>query len=207
MQHSYTKLTVDLGQYRRNIEAIRAAFGKKLMLILKANGYGLGAVGLLPVISELEDVMIGVAVVDEALELRQADYLGNILVMGYTPPEQFKLALRHFLSLGVYHSEDIPKLEDAAAELGTIARVHIKLDTGMRRVGATEESLPELLERKSARCGGGRVFAPRRKRRPERPHYSRAGEAVCGAFGAGGEQAFALCDQAPRQQHGRACIP
>ncbi len=147
MQHSYTKLTVDLGQYRRNIEAIRAAFGRKLLLILKANGYGMGAAGLLPVISELEGVMIGVAVVDEALELRQADYLGDILVMGYTPPDQFKLALRHFLSLGIYHSEDIHKLEDAAAELGTIARVHIKLDTGMRRVGATEDSLPELLER------------------------------------------------------------
>ncbi len=147
MQHSYTKLTVDLGQYRRNVEAIRAAFGKKLLLVLKANAYGLGATGLLPVISELEDVTIGVAVVDEALELRQADYLGNILVMGYTPPDQFKLALRHFLSLGVFHSEDIPKLEDAAAELGTIARVHVKLDTGMRRVGATEKSLPELLER------------------------------------------------------------
>lgn len=147
MQHSYTRLTVDLGQYRRNVEAIRKAFGRKVILILKANGYGLGAVGLLPVISEIEGVMIGVAVVDEALELRQADYLGDILVMGYTPPGQFKLALRHFLSLGVYHSEDIPKLEDAAAELGTIARVHIKLDTGMRRVGATVETLPELLER------------------------------------------------------------
>ncbi len=147
MQHSYTKLAVDLGQYRRNVDAIRAAFGTKLMLIFKANAYGMGAVGMLPVLAELPDVVIGVAVVDEALELRQADYLGNILVMGYTPPEQFKLALRHFLSLGIYRAEDISKLEDAAAELGTIARTHIKLDTGMRRVGATAESLPELLDR------------------------------------------------------------
>jgi alanine racemase len=147
MQHSYTQLAISLGQYRRNVDAIRAAFGTKLMLILKANAYGMGAVGLLPVISEMKDIVIGVAVVDEALELRQADYLGNILVMGYTPPDQFKLALRHFLSLGIYRAEDISKLEDAAAELGTIARAHIKLDTGMRRVGATKESLPELLER------------------------------------------------------------
>ncbi len=147
MQHSYTKMTVDLQQYTRNVEAIRAALGTKLLLVIKANAYGLGAAGLMPTISAMPEVMIGVAVVDEALELRQADYLGNILVMGYTPPDQYKLALRHFLSLGVYRAENIAELEDAAAELGTIAKIHIKLDTGMHRVGATPESLPELLER------------------------------------------------------------
>jgi len=140
-------MTVDLRQYRANIALIRAALGTKLLLVIKANAYGLGAVGLLPVLNELPEVTVGVAVVDEALELRQADYLGNILVMGYTPPDQYKLALRHFLSLGVYRADNIALLEDAAAELGTIARIHIKLDTGMHRVGATPESLPELVDR------------------------------------------------------------
>lgn len=147
MQHSYTQITIDLNEYRRNVEKIQKATQNRLLLVIKANAYGLGAVGLLPAISQLSDVMVGVAVVDEALELRQAGYMGNILVMGYTPPEHYKLALRHFLSLGVYRPENIPKLEDAAAELGTVARVHIKLDTGMRRVGATPEALPELLDR------------------------------------------------------------
>jgi len=147
MQHSYTRITVDLNEYRRNVEKIQEATQNRLLLVIKANAYGLGAVGLLPAISQLPDVMVGVAVVDEALELRQAGYMGNILVMGYTPPEHYKLALRHFLSLGVYRPENIPRLEDAAAELGTIARVHIKLDTGMRRVGTTPDSVPELLDR------------------------------------------------------------
>ncbi len=146
MQHSYTKITVDLNEYSRNIQKIRDALQNRLLLVIKANAYGLGAAGLVPVISRFPDVMAGVAVVDEALELRQADYMGNILVMGYTPPEHYKLALRHFLSLGVYRPENIPLLEDAAAELGTVAKVHLKLDTGMHRVGSTPEILPELLD-------------------------------------------------------------
>jgi alanine racemase len=147
MQHSYTKITVDLNEYSLNIQKIRDALQNRLLLVIKANAYGLGAAGLVPAISSFPDVMVGVAVVDEALELRQADYMGNILVMGYTPPEHYKLALRHFLSLGVYRPENIPLLEDAAAELGTVAKVHIKLDTGMHRVGTTPEVLPELLDR------------------------------------------------------------
>jgi len=147
MQHSYTKVEIDLRKYRQNLDLIRRVLGDtRLLLVLKANGYGLGAVGLLPAISGLPDIFIGVAMVDEALELRQAGYLGDILVMGYTPPEQYKLALRHYLSLGVYRKENIAKLEDAAAEAGTVAKAHIKVDTGMHRVGVMPEGLPGLLE-------------------------------------------------------------
>lgn len=147
MLHSYTKLIVDLNQVRQNLEIIRKHVGRRLLFVIKANAYGIGAVGLLPVLNEMADVLAGVAVVDEALELRQADYLGDILVMGYTPPDQYRLALRHFLSLGIYRTENVDLLEDAAAELGTVAKVHIKLDTGMHRVGATPESLPAFMER------------------------------------------------------------
>lgn len=146
MQHSYTKVEIDLRKYRANLDLIRSELGgTRLLLVLKANGYGLGAVGMLPAISDLPDIVVGVAMVDEALELRQAGYLGNTLVMGYTPPEQYKLALRHYLSLGVYRPESIAKLEDAAAEAGTVAKVHIKVDTGMHRVGVMPEDLGELL--------------------------------------------------------------
>jgi len=106
----------------------------------------MGVVGLLPALQRMPDAMLGVAMVDEALELRQADYLGNILVMGYTPPQQYKLALRHFIDLCVFRPESIPALEDAAAELGTIAKVHIKLDTGMHRAGVTPEALDDFLD-------------------------------------------------------------
>jgi alanine racemase len=147
MQHSYTRVEIDLRKYRGNLDLIRSELGgTRLLLVLKANAYGLGAVGMLPAISDLPDIFVGVAMVDEALELRQADYRGNILVMGYTPPEQYKLALRHFLSLGVYHPENIAKLEDAAAERGTVAKVHIKVDTGMHRVGVMPADLPKLLD-------------------------------------------------------------
>ncbi|OPX23701.1 MAG: alanine racemase [Planctomycetales bacterium 4484_113] len=147
MLHSYTRLIVDLNQVQRNLGIIRKHVGKRLLFVIKANAYGIGAVGLLPVLNEMPDVFAGVAVVDEALELRQADYLGDILVMGYTPPDQYRLALRHFLSLGIYRTENVDLLEDAAAELGTVAKVHIKLDTGMHRIGATAESLPTFMER------------------------------------------------------------
>ena len=147
MLHSYTKLIVDLNQVRDNLQLIRKHVGRKLLFVIKANAYGIGAVGILPVLGEMPDVLAGVAVVDEALELRQADYLGDILVMGYTPPDQYRLALRHFLSLGIYRTENVDLLEDAAAELGTVAKIHIKLDTGMHRVGATAETLPGFLER------------------------------------------------------------
>ena len=147
MLHSYTKLIVDLNQVLHNLELIRRHVGKRLLFVIKANGYGIGAVGLLPVLDKMPDVFAGVAVVDEALELRQADYLGDILVMGYTPPDQYRLALRHFLSLGVYRTENVDLLEDAAAELGTVAKMHIKLDTGMHRIGVSPEGLSAFMDR------------------------------------------------------------
>ncbi len=145
MQHSYSKLLIDLDQLRSNLELIRKFVDRKILFVIKANAYGIGAVALVPALSEVPNLTLGVAVVDEALELRQADYLGNILVMGYTPPEQYKLALRHFLGLSVFRPESIQQLEDAGAELGTIAKVHIKLDTGMRRAGVTPDRLDEFL--------------------------------------------------------------
>ncbi len=146
MQHSYSKLIVDLNQLLENLKLIKKYVNRKLLFVMKANGYGIGAVQLIPVLTELPDIVCGVAVVDEALELRQSDYLGSILVMGYTPPEQYKLALRHFLDLSIFRPETIQQLEDAAAELGTIAKVHIKLDTGMRRAGVTPEGLDDFVD-------------------------------------------------------------
>jgi len=56
MQHSYSRVEIDLRKYRANLDILRHELGStKLLLVLKANGYGLGAVGLLPAISDLPD--------------------------------------------------------------------------------------------------------------------------------------------------------
>lgn len=146
MEHSYTKLVVNLNQLLENLRIIKEFLKTRVLFVIKANGYGLGAVGLAQALSAMQDVMLGVSVVDEALELRQANYLGDILLMGYTPPAQYKLALRHFLELCVFRVETIRALEEASAELGTVAMVHIKLDSGMRRAGVTPENLDAFMD-------------------------------------------------------------
>lgn len=135
---------VNLDRARENALEIRNFVGKdvRIMAIVKANGYGHGAVRLS---LEVEDVvdMFGAAILQEALELKHAGIRKPILVLGFTAFEDYGQLIGNGIIQTVfnYHQADI--LDKVAASLGKKARIHVKVDTGMNRLGFQdrEESL------------------------------------------------------------------
>lgn len=142
-----TWVEVSLDALRHNIGAFRQALPAdiSLMAVVKADAYGHGAVKVAQEAMDCGVDYIGVAFLDEGLELRRAGVTAPILVLGYTPPEGIVPAVEHDITLTVFHDELWPAL-DLIRE-GKLS-VHVKIDTGMGRLGlqADEEAI-SFLER------------------------------------------------------------
>ncbi|HWQ29434.1 MAG TPA: alanine racemase [Negativicutes bacterium] len=109
--------------------------GAKIAAVLKANAYGHGAVNVAKVLIENNVDMITVAYLCEALELRRHFPDFPLLVMGYTPDEHLEAAVEKDIRLTIFSLDQARKLSAAAKAEGKKAVVHIKLDTGMNRIG------------------------------------------------------------------------
>lgn len=150
-----TWVEISLDALRHNIENFQKVLPSeiKLMAIVKADAYGHGAVGVSKEVIAAGVDYLGVAFFDEALELRNAGITAPILVLGYTPPEGLEMARQLDITVTVYSYEVLEKLQKQGQELPQgIAdykklRVHIKLDTGMGRLGLhTEQDAIPFIE-------------------------------------------------------------
>jgi len=139
---------VDLNAICHNIYEIRSKTAKdtKLMLIIKADAYGHGAIPIAKAIDDKDFDAYGVAIIEEAVELREAGIAKPILVLGYTPKEQYGLVVANDVTQTIFQYEMAEELSLEAVKQGKIAKIHIKLDTGMSRIGFsdTQESLLEI---------------------------------------------------------------
>jgi alanine racemase len=141
-----TYLEVNLPQLRRNLENIRAHVAPaKVMAVLKANAYGHGVDGVAPYIAPHADY-IGVALVEEGIHLREIGIDKPILVMGGTLPEQIPGFLEHELTLTAASGELLEAAEAAGRRAGRKLKVHLKIDTGMERIGVHEYEAGPFLE-------------------------------------------------------------
>lgn len=141
-----TWLEVNLTQLRRNLEAIRARVQPaRVMPILKANAYGHGLDGVAKFIADFCDY-IGVATLEEGIHLRQIGVDKPILVMGGTLPEQIPWFLRYDLTLTASSPDLLRAAEQYAAPSGQRIRAHLKVDTGMERVGVRDDESEPFLE-------------------------------------------------------------
>ncbi|KHF40123.1 alanine racemase [Halalkalibacter okhensis] len=118
----------------------------KLMAVVKGDGYGHGAIEAAKAALRGGATYLGVAILDEALELREAGIRAPILVLGYTAPAALEAAVKNNIALTVFSSD----VRDALLELAEFAQapinVHIKVETGMGRIGVqTTEELLELI--------------------------------------------------------------
>jgi len=159
---------IDLGAFTRNVDAVARLLpdGSRLIAVLKANGYGHGAVELARRCAPDRVAMIAVALLEEAIELRRAGVELPLLVLGPLTREQVVMALDENVTIGVCGPEE---LEDVCA----IARerdvaIHLKLDSGMGRMGVTESELPRVAEMIRA--------TPRLRVEAVYTHYASAGE-------------------------------
>ena len=117
----------------------------KLMAIVKADAYGHGAVEVAHVIDDLADAY-GVAILEEGIELRKAGIKKPILILGFTTQEQYDAMIEYDIDTAVFQLDMAQKISATAVAKGKNARIHIKLDTGMSRIGfaLNEKSLEDI---------------------------------------------------------------
>lgn len=128
---------VDLNALAHNYRTLRALTpeGCKFLGLVKANAYGHGAVPVAKKLEELGCDMLAVACVAEAAQLRQAGITLPILCLGYTPVEETEALLRYHVTQTVGDLDTGRALSEAAQRAGGVLDIHVKLDTGMGRIG------------------------------------------------------------------------
>ena len=135
-------IEVDTRALAHNVDTLRARLpqGCRLMPAVKAQGYGHGAVLISRELNALGVDAFCVAGIGEAIELREADIRGEILILGYTPPEDFPLLAQYQLIQTVIDYPYACLLSQAEADI----HVHIGIDTGMHRLGIRCEEIDDI---------------------------------------------------------------
>jgi alanine racemase len=128
---------INLPLFRSNIKSmIKKVSPQSLWAVVKADAYGHGAVECAIAAKEAGATGLGVALVQEGIELRKAGIDGPILVMSEQPASQNKIMIENDLIATLYNKNSIEHYSKIAKELSINAKVHLKIDTGMHRVGA-----------------------------------------------------------------------
>jgi alanine racemase len=142
-----TQLEVDLGVLRENYRSIvRAVDGAKVMPILKANAYGHGLISVAKMLEREGVPYVGVAYLEEGLRLREEGVCCPVLVLGGIVGAQIPRFIAEDLTLTASSVDKLTAIEECAASLGRRARVHLKIDTGMERIGVHWARAEKLLE-------------------------------------------------------------
>lgn len=131
-----TRAVVDLGAIAHNARLLRGAAPRAALLaVVKANAYGHGAVPVARACLEAGAAWLGVATVDEGIELRRAGLTAPVLVLSPSAHEERATALAHKLTMSIGSYGMAVAVAAAAQALGMTARVHVKVDTGLSRFG------------------------------------------------------------------------
>lgn len=132
---------IDLDALRHNLKEIRKQIKDttRILAVIKADAYGHGAVGIVKELIQCGVADFAVASVNEAVQLRQADVDGNLLILGYTPNENLALVVEMGVQQTLYSLEQAQLLQQIAAMRECVVGVHVKVDTGMHRLGFADE--------------------------------------------------------------------
>lgn len=148
--HRETFLEINLDNIEHNFNEIKRIVNDKtiIMPVIKANAYGHGSVVLAKKYLQIGAARFAVSILDEAIELRRENINVPILMLNYTSPTRYEEVLLYDLIQTIYKYEDAKKLSQKAMGLGKTAKIHIKIDTGMGRLGflPTDESIDEILK-------------------------------------------------------------
>lgn len=142
-QYQRVYAQIDLDALDQNVKHIKANMkpGVKLLCVIKTDAYGHGAVPIARELENMEEVSgYAVATAEEALSLRRAGIRKMILILGYTFPYSYKELIREEIRMAVFREDTILELQEAVRELTQEgihkkALVHVKVDTGMSRIG------------------------------------------------------------------------
>lgn len=128
-------MNINLAAIAHNLSECRKRIGDaKLLAVVKADGYGHGAVAVSRHVEHMVDYF-AVACLSEAVELREGGIRKPILILGYTSPKEYGELLAYHVTPTIYSYDAAKKLSDTAGILGCDAKIHIAIDTGMGRIG------------------------------------------------------------------------
>lgn len=148
MDHKRVWMDIDLDAVRANVDAMfdRMRPDCRMMAVVKADAYGHGAREIAALLEPDQRIFgYAVATVDEAYELRRHQISKPILILGYSFPEEYPAMVRLGIRPAIFSYESALAFDRAASQAGMIAPVHIKIDTGMSRIGfqVNEEDLSQ----------------------------------------------------------------
>ena len=133
---------IDRGALRHNVATLAAHLApQQLWAVVKADAYGHGAVECARIALQSGAHGLCVALVQEGIELRQAGINAPILIMSEQPEEQFRDIISYGLIATLYNESTIVRFARTASELEIMASVHVKVDSGMHRVGAQPDNV------------------------------------------------------------------
>ncbi|HEY8363003.1 MAG TPA: alanine racemase [Tissierellaceae bacterium] len=141
---------INLDNLAHNIREVRRLTRKDAMVtaVIKANGYGHGAPEIAKTFLENGADRLAVAVLSEAIELRKSGITAPILILGYTPPTLFDKVVEYDIIQTIYNYNDAKALSEVAGKLNKKATIHIKIDSGMGRIGflPNDDSVEEIIK-------------------------------------------------------------
>lgn len=155
--HQRIYAQIDLKAVESNLENIKAGLGNKtkIMAVVKTDGYGHGSVPVARILQDKEFMYgFGVATIEEAMELRKQGIRLPILVLGYTFPDCFNLLAEEEIRPALFREDHLRLLSGAAEKCGKPVRVHIKVDTGMSRIGINPDESGLRFVKKTAETKG-----------------------------------------------------
>lgn len=148
-----TWIEVDLSAVENNVQWMKQRTGVQVMAVVKANAYGHGAVPVAQAAVRAGATWCGVARLEEGLELRRAGLDCPILLLGYTPLGRTDDAIAARLSMTVWDVTQLAAISSAAERVGKPAQVHLKVDSGMSRIGVQPKDAVEMA-RQIVKAGG-----------------------------------------------------
>ena len=145
--HRDSWVEINLDYLAQNIKNIKKQTPKdvKLLAVVKADAYGHGAVMLAPTLLASGADMLGVASIDEGADLRNAKITADILVLGAVPVWAVESAVKLDLAISVFSKDHILACRQAYERTGKRPKVHVKIDTGMNRIGVAAEDAVDFI--------------------------------------------------------------
>lgn len=141
-----TWLEIDLKAIKNNAALIREKTGSEVMAVIKANGYGHGARPAAQAAIAGGATWIGVARIEEALALRRAGISSKLLVLGFTPAAKVPEAIEHNITVALFDPELAQNYLEYVNIHGGTLHAHLKVETGMGRLGMNPEDVASFLE-------------------------------------------------------------
>lgn len=143
---------IDLGATAHNVRRIKSIVGPRVavLAVVKAEAYGHGAIEVARTAIAAGATWLGTAVLSEAIALRQAGLTAPIIVLGWTPGWQARQAIENDVRCAVFDLDTAGEFSRAAQQIGRRAQLHVKVNTGMNRLGLMPEAAADAIARIAA---------------------------------------------------------